>query len=90
MSRKQTHVNILLSRIVSHGAEPFFKAVRKDASGLSSGTTTYATFGRDIDVLSANLKTVLLRDGVKEGAVVGLWCVVTLHIGQSIITTFTG
>jgi hypothetical protein len=91
MSGKQTHVDILVSRIASHGAEPFFKAVRKDATGgLTWDVTTYAKFGRDIDALSVQLRTVLQRDGVQDGAVVGVWCVMERTLGHLIITKSSG
>jgi hypothetical protein len=80
MLESQTHLDILLERVASHGPEPFFKAVRKDATGgLAWDTTTYAQFGRDVDNLATKLRSVLRRDGVQDGAIVGVWCVLPLN-----------
>ncbi|KAJ7124440.1 hypothetical protein C8R44DRAFT_620253 [Mycena epipterygia] len=69
-----THVDILNSRIASHGPKPFYKILRKSAtSALTWATVTYSQFGRDIEAAAAHFLLEMRSSGVPDGAVVGIW-----------------
>ena len=85
MTCPQTHLDILLSRIVTHGDNPFFKSVHRNPSspgGLTWDTTTYGQFGRDVESLATHLKLSFQRDEIPDNAVIAIKSVSESRCGR--------
>ncbi|KAJ6579667.1 hypothetical protein DFH09DRAFT_1360876 [Mycena vulgaris] len=69
-----THIDVLISRIATHGPKPFYKILHKDPTGaLTWESITYSQFGSDVDTVAAHFLRQMRSDGVPDGSVVGLW-----------------
>ncbi|KAJ7775662.1 hypothetical protein DFH07DRAFT_952053 [Mycena maculata] len=69
----ETHVDILKSRIATDGPKCFYKIKHKSPTGsLTWSSVSYAEFGRDVDAVAAYFIGRMRKDGVPDGAVVGL------------------
>jgi acyl-CoA synthetase (AMP-forming)/AMP-acid ligase II len=67
----KTHLDILSCRISTHGEQPFYKLLQRDANDSLTWTNiTYSEFGKDIDAVAAHLLFRMGSAGVLKGAVV--------------------
>ena len=72
----QSHLSILESSARLYPTRPAFRlpAVNKETSQISEwATITYAQFHQDVELYARHWISVLSRDGIAPGSVVGLW-----------------